>query len=334
MQIPFIQKYTPQYLDDFFYDNSFKYAIHNLLDVDFLNILFIGNAGVGKTSIINALINEYYNIKKNTCLHETVCDNKMDSNVLYINNLNEQGISYYRSEVKTFCQTKCTIEKKKKILVIDDLDMISLHSQQVFRNCMDSYGSNIHFIASCTNTQKVINSIQSRTTIIHLYPLSPDSQMKIIDHIIEKENITMSQKMKECIVQISDNSTSLLINYLEKCKLLGDSVNEENIYNISTTLSHYIFDDYIKYCIKKDVKKAVYLLYELYDKGYSVIDIFNNFFCYIKQTSKIDDLQKYSIISYISNYITIFYNTHEDEIELAIMTKNIIDVFRPMKNYV
>ena len=330
MTIPFIQKYTPRNLRDFFYEHSFKYAIQNLLDVDFLNILFIGNAGVGKTSIINALINEYYCKHNKEFSEEPPESNRLDSNVLYINNLNEQGISYYRSEVKTFCQTKCTIANKKKILVIDDLDMISLHSQQEFRNCMDSYGNNIHFIASCTNTQEVINSIQSRTSIIHLYPLSHDSQMNIIDHIIQTENINMTKKMKECIIRISDNSTSLLINYLEKCKLLGNDVNEENIYNISTTLSHYIFDDYINYCIKMDVKNAINVLYELYDKGYSVIDIFDSFFCYIKQTNAIDDAHKYAIVSYISNYITIFYNTHEDEIELAIMTKNIIDVFKPL----
>ena len=59
--------------------------------MDALNILLVGNNGSGKTSLLYATIREYYNLKEIPI-----------SNVLLINNLKEQGISYYRSEVKTF----------------------------------------------------------------------------------------------------------------------------------------------------------------------------------------------------------------------------------------
>ena len=59
--------------------------------MDSLNILLVGNIGSGKTSILYATIREYYNMK-----------DIPSNNVLLINNLKEQGISYYRSEVKTF----------------------------------------------------------------------------------------------------------------------------------------------------------------------------------------------------------------------------------------
>lgn len=350
MSEPFLQKYTPRYLRDFQFDTSFLHAMQNLLTLDFLNILFIGNIGTGKTSIINALINEYYfpinndslaenNKLSKACIKLSKDENcynninknkeyidKIATNVLYINNLCEQGISYYRSEVKTFCQTACTIPNKKKILVLDDLDMVNIQSQQVFRNCIDSYGSNIHCIASCTNTQKVINSIQSRTTIIHLYPLSCDAQMNIVNHICEKENIEVTPEMKHHLIRISDNSTSMLINYLEKCKLVDCKITKETVEKISTNISYYIFDTYTNLCIAKKSYDAIMLLYNLFDKGYSIIDIFDSYFCYIKQTDSIEDEKKYAIICFISNYITIFYNTHEDEIELAVFTKNIIDV--------
>ena len=69
-----------------------------------LNILLVGNSGCGKTSLLYATIREYYNSK-----------NIPNQNVLYINNLKEQGIQYYRTEVKTFCQTPSMIFGKKKI---------------------------------------------------------------------------------------------------------------------------------------------------------------------------------------------------------------------------
>ena len=46
----------------------------------------------------------------------------IDNDILIINSLKEQGIQYYRSEVKTFCQTRCSIPNKKKIIVLDDID--------------------------------------------------------------------------------------------------------------------------------------------------------------------------------------------------------------------
>tara|TARA_Y100000389_G_C17393514_1_gene481253 strand:+ start:349 stop:1344 length:996 start_codon:yes stop_codon:yes gene_type:complete len=329
MSPPFLQKYTPHYLRDFQFSAQFLDAMQNMLTLDFLNILFIGNIGTGKTSIINAIINEYYFPihKDNSKLSDSkLSDSNMDTNVLYINNLNEQGISYYRSEVKTFCQTACSIPNKKKILVIDDLDMVNIQSQQVFRNCIDSYGANIHCIASCTNTQKVINSIQSRTTVVRLYPLSSEAQMRIVNHICEKENIDITKQMKQHLLRISDNSTSMLINYLEKCKLVDCEITEHTIENISTNISYYIFDKYTTLCASNNLYDAILMLYTLFDKGYSIIDIFDSYFCYIKQTDSVEDEKKYAIICFISNYITIFYNTHEDEIELAIFTKNIIDV--------
>ena len=44
-----------------------------------------------KTSLLQATIREYYQTK-----------NYSSDNILYINNLKEQGIQYYRNEVKTF----------------------------------------------------------------------------------------------------------------------------------------------------------------------------------------------------------------------------------------
>ena len=89
MDKPFLYKYKPLLLTDFELDENIKDLLRSFIDMDILNILFIGNSGSGKTSLINMLINEYYgstNIYSN-------------DNILYINNLKEQGISYYRNDV-------------------------------------------------------------------------------------------------------------------------------------------------------------------------------------------------------------------------------------------
>ena len=177
--------------------------------MDVLNILFTGDVGCGKTSLIHAVIREYYG------------DHDYSSNILSINNLKEQGITYYRNDVKTFCQTASSILGKKKIIILDDIDIINEQSQQVFRNCIDKYSHNVGFIASCSNTQRVIDSLQSRMSIIKIKTFSNDSLGKIMKNICNIENISISSQAHQFILSISNNSIRILINYLEKLKLLN-----------------------------------------------------------------------------------------------------------------
>ena len=79
--------------------------------------------------------------------------------------------------------------------------------------------------------------------------------------------------------------------------------------------------------MEKDHKKAIKLLYSLFDKGYSVMDILDSYFIFVKNTKLLTEIQKYKVINYISKYITIFHNIHEDVIELALFTNNVIDIF-------
>ncbi len=74
------------------------------------------------------------------------------------------------------------------------------------------------------------------------------------------------------------------------------------------------------------LREAVNLIYSIYDNGYSVIDILDNYFTFIKITNIFNENEKYEIISYICKYITIFYNIHEDEIELSLITNNLINL--------
>ena len=150
-----------------------------------------------------------------------------DNNILFINNLKDQGIQYYRTDVKTFCQTKSNV---KKTIVLDDIDLINDQSQQVFRNCIDKYGSQVHFLCSCTNTQKVIESLQSRINCIKIKALAKDGLTKILDNIVDKENILLDDDAKQFIVDISNNSARILINYLEKLKLLDQAYNKRVVY--------------------------------------------------------------------------------------------------------
>ena len=159
----FIKKYKPKSLSEFDLVPDFLKILQTSIYTENVNILLVGQPGNGKTSIIDTILADYYS---NISSH-----NNYSNNVLRINNLKDQGINFYRHDVKNFCQTTSNISGKKKYVVLDDIDFMNEQSQQVFRNSIDKFNSSVHFIASCTNIQKVIESIQSRFLIIKIKPL-------------------------------------------------------------------------------------------------------------------------------------------------------------------
>jgi len=297
--------------------------IHTLMDIDDLNVLFIGNASSGKTTILYAILREYYGLSKTDSIPET--------NILFINNLKEQGINYFRNEMKTFCQSHCSIYGKKKIIVIDDLDTVNEQSQQVFRNYIDKYKSNIHFISACSNIQKVIESLQSRLHIINIQPPTLGQIQECMDRIIEIEGIRIDAESCEFLVKKSNRSIRNVINNLEKIYIYGLSTPAPNITleickQLCSTISVSQFEEYIKTLQTGGLEKAIRILYDIHDYGYSVIDILEYFFSFVKTTELLTEDEKYQIVPLLCKYITVFHNIHEDCIELALFTNNVYKI--------
>lgn len=316
MEQPFLKKYQPQKFKDFIIDKDYIQLLNMLIKTDSLNLLFIGNTGAGKTSILDATIREYYNV-----------DKIPRNNILYINNLQDQGISYYRNEVKTFCQTPSDISGKKKFIILDDIDYINESSQQVFRNCIDKYSSNVNFMASCSNTQKVIESIQSRSTLVKINNLKKKALRKIIAIIKKKEQIKLEKKAEEFILNICNNSIRLLINYMEKFKLLDTNITLSMAKDICTNISFFDFEKYTKYWyIKKNLEKAKKIIDNIHDKGYSVMDILDSYFQFIKYTADMPEETKYKVITIICKYIALFHTQHEHSIELTFFTLDLVNL--------
>ena len=325
--IPFIAKYQPSKIDDFEQlDENTMTIIHSLIEMDNLNIMFYGDSGSGKTSIINAMIREYY--KKSTP------STAIQENILILNSLKEQGIQYYRNDVKVFCQTMSMVPNRKKIVLLDDIDLINEQGQQVFRNCIDKYSHNVHFISSCTNIQKVVDTFQSRNIIIKINQLNQGCLNKIMLKIKMNERLSITKDAEGFLLQVSNGSVRTLINYLEKIKLIDREITYDLANKICTNISFHRFEEYTREILRcgsdggcdpdAALRAANAILFQLNDEGYSVLDILDNYFLFVKLTPLFDEDTKYRITSLICKYITIFHNIHEHDIELALFTNNLV----------
>jgi DNA polymerase III delta subunit len=144
--------------------------------------------------------------------------------------------------------------------------------------------------------------------------------------IIDTEQITITEQARDFILNISIYNAKNLINYMEKFKLLNQDIDLDLATNICTNISFIIFEQYTVFLKTSKLSDAVKLLYDIYDKGYSVMDILDNYFLFVKITDSLSETQKYNIIPIICKYITIFHNIHEDEIELALFSNNLFSV--------
>lgn len=348
MQHSFIVKYQPLQIAHFEQlPDDLKQIITSLVSIDNLNILINGPSGVGKTAIINAIVKQYYgNASAKTC----------EDNVLILNSLKEQGIQYYRNDLRIFSQTSSTVNGRRKIIILDDIDTINDQSQQVFRNYIDKYRRNVHFIMACTNIQKVINSLQSRTIIIEIPSPTTKTLFQIANRIISNEPSIQKNIIRTCnnnvcplflntcqtshitdthlnldltcpleyIISLSNNTIRTLINYLEKLYIFDEPFTIDIAKNMYTNISFAELERYTLHISKGELPEAIRVIYALYDHGYSVIDIIETYFTFLKTTQQITEKQKYKLVSLLCKYITVFHNIHEDEIELALFTNNAI----------
>ena len=157
-------------------------------------------------------------------------------------------------------------------------------------------------------------------------PLGREDLVRIIQKIKISEHIEIDEDAQDFIINISNNTVKILISYMEKFKLLNEKITLELAKQLCSNISFYIFEDYTKLIKNNNINQAIKIIYELYDKGYSVMDILDNYFVFVKITTLLNEDEKYKIIPFICKYITIFHNIHEDEIELTLFTNNLVKI--------
>jgi DNA polymerase III delta prime subunit len=339
----FVAKYKPVVLNDFFFDDRTKRTLTMLRDMDELNVLFIGNSNAGKTSLLGAMIREYYGPDSALPVPH--------QNIMHVNNLKEQGIHFFRNEMHAFCKSQTCIIGRKKMIVIDDMDFVNQQNQQVFCNYMDKYKNNVCFIMACTNKQKIIENIQSRAHIVAILPPPREYLENFMHSVISRESIRLTNDARDFIFQISGSSVRCVLKHLEKIKLYQscnysateiDNADAEAIAancvdlamckTLCSSLSTDYFETYFAHLRKGRIMEAIRILYDICDYGYSVIDILYYFFTFVEAASILGEEEKYKIIIVLCEFITIFHNIHEDIIELALFSRRLLGILCSSNN--
>lgn len=134
------------------------------------SILFYGKCGSGKTSLTRILASEY-------------------DDVLEINASLERGIDTIREQVISFASSSSLFDdgsKKMKIIILEEIDGLTLESQGSLRAVVEKYHTSVRFIANCNYIEKLQEPLLSRFNVIPIEPINKEEEEYLFNAYIER----------------------------------------------------------------------------------------------------------------------------------------------------
>ena len=152
------------------------------------NMLFIGNAGVGKTTVARVL-----------------CDiNNVD--YMFMNASLENGIDDVRNKIQSFATTSALFGDYK-VLLLDEADNLSPDAQKSLRALIEAHQNNCRFILTCNYAHKLIAPLRSRLQEYNFtYPSDgkplKNTFVKRLLEILQQEKISISKEDVPTLVSL------------------------------------------------------------------------------------------------------------------------------------
>lgn len=243
-----IEKYRPHKLADMVGQKEIVRRLQSYVKSGSMpHLLFIGNAGVGKTTASIALAREFFGESWHINFRE-------------LNASDERGIDVVRNQIKQFARISPLGNASFKILFLDEADALTPDAQAALRRTMENYAQTCRFILSCNYSSKIIDPIQSRCAIYRFNSLDRDSITEELKRIAHHEDLTISAKALDAIVYIAQGDMRRAINALQGAAILSKIIEEGMIYTITSMARPEEIEELLTQSMKGEFEAAEALL--------------------------------------------------------------------------
>lgn len=261
IELPWIEKYRPQKLGNVVGQKEITRRLKKYVETNTMpNLLFSGQAGIGKTSCAVALAKEFFG-------------ESYKQNFLELNASDDRGIDVVRETIKNFART-LAFDSGFKIIFLDESDALTTDAQQALRRTMEKYSKTCRFVLSCNYSSKLIEPIQSRCVVFRFSQLTAKDIEEKIKDITEKEKLEIDANAIEAIIYVSQGDLRKAINVLQASSSLGEKIEEKVVYEVSARARPEEIKEMIKLALKGEFLEARKLLDKLmYEYGMSGEDV-------------------------------------------------------------
>jgi replication factor C subunit 3/5 len=298
----FTEKYRPTNLNDIKSQKHIITILDQIIETGNIenNILFYGRPGCGKTSAMLCFAKKYYG------------DNYKNM-ILELNASDDRGVNMVRNTISDFVDVKLFFNNKKKMIILDEADSMTIDAQNLLIKLMEE-NKNVIFCFICNYINKISLAITSRCLCFRFNNIKIQDMNNLIIMIAKNENIEIpndtllkdiykfgKKDMRKCInifqniVENKKINTNIhkIFNYptKEHIKIIIDTLTNNkicikdsfNIINSLITNEQLILSKIINeltYYINtnriiNNVNKYIYILEKLGDIEYNLTNDFN-----------------------------------------------------------
>ena len=256
-----VEKYRPKTVKDTILPNSLKETFQQFVDQDNVpNLLLTGRAGVGKTTIAKAMLEQ------------------IGADYIIINGSMNGNIDTLRTEISNFASS-VSFTGGRKYVILDEAVYLNPNSTQpALRNFMEEFSKNCGFILTCNFKNRIIEPLHSRCSVIEFKIANEDKQQiaaqfyKRVTNILETENVEFDKSTVAELVKTYFPDWRRVLNELQRYASTGriDSgvlanKSADNLNALITLMKERNFTEVRKWVAENtDIDSAV-LYRSLYD---------------------------------------------------------------------
>ena len=269
-------------------------------------LMLTGNRGVGKSTMISHLMHYYfdkktYNENENTFASESFFLNQfienLFPNILYLNGSDFRNVRI--DDIRKIINdlNKSPIKKDKRFIILDDIDSFNINSLNALLKIIEDPGKNNFFILINNKSNKLLNTIKSRSIEIKIM-INNQDRLSISTSLLKYFN--QERIFDENLVS-STPGNFLKFNYIFNNNSLD--INEKFLTNFSNILRIYkkekdIFYKemllfFVEYNFQKLKSQGMLDNKRLIEKKLMILQNINDFFLYnLNQNTLLSNLEE------------------------------------------
>ena len=205
-----VEKYRPRTIAETVLPATLKATFQQFVDQKNIpNLLLSGPAGVGKTTVARAM------------LEELQCD------YIVINGSMNGNIDTLRNEILNFASS-VSFTGGRKYVILDEADYLNANSTQpALRNFMEEFSANCGFILTCNFKNRIIAPLHSRCSVVDFAvgkedrPKMAAQFMKRALDVLQREGIEFDKAVVATLIQKHFPDWRRVLNELQRYSSTG-----------------------------------------------------------------------------------------------------------------